>query len=272
MTWPKVAAGLSVDPGPETTWSTGGELHTEPAAVAVDSSGRARACGSQAIQAAGRKGAGLRLCHPFTSTEVMDVDLSRAYLRWLVERARCLRRRLPLMIVIPAETPARTAAVWGDLARSIGAEPMVVQRPVAAVAGLGLATASGIAHLVVEAEPDATELAVVVDGLVVASQVVPPLPTGLDEAADVVRSFLVSIDPDHEIDIADQGINLVGRRADYAFGKAFAADVGLAVNIPDRPEAVVIEGARRAMEAIRPYLDLVTGRAGPGLRGVRGAV
>lgn len=270
MTWPWAPEGLSVDPGTNTTWSSGPALVTEPTAVAVDVTGTPRACGSKAVLVAARRGSGLRLTRPFTSMGVLDAPLARAYMRWMIDSAGCGRRRLPLMLVVPAK---REAGGWKELAESIGVRPLVVERPVAAVVGLGLDGDSGIAHMVVDAELDATEVAVVVDGVVVGARQCRPLAEGMAETTSAIRSLLFTIDPDHELDVADRGIHLVGRQmADSGLAGALADRVGLAVTVPDDPGKVVIEGARRTMETVRPYLRLVWSprrRSRLRLRGVR---
>ncbi|MGH8910907.1 MAG: rod shape-determining protein [Acidimicrobiia bacterium] len=260
MKWPRASEGLSVDPGADTTWASGPKLVTEPTAVAVDASGTARACGSRAVLVAARRGSGLRLTRPFTAMSIVDPLLTRTYLRWVIETAGCGRLRVPLMVVVPAVADSE-AGGWRELAESIGVRPLVVERPVAAVVGLGLDDVSGAAQMVVDAEHEGTETAVVVDGVVVGARHSPPLSKGLRATAAAVRSLLVSIDPDHELDIADRGINLVGRQmADMRLAGALGERVGLAINVPDDPGRVVIEGARRTMETMRPYLPAVLSR------------
>lgn len=273
VTWPWAPEGLSVDPGADTTWSSGPTVVTQPTVVAVDATGAPRAFGSRAVLAAARRGSGLRLTRPFTSMGIVDAHLARTYLRWVIDTARCGRRRLPLMVVIPART-GRDVGGWQELAESIGVRPLAVERPVAAVAGLGLDSISEIAHMVVDAELEGTEVAVVADGIVVGARQAPPLTTGVAATAAAIRTLLVTIDPDHELDIADRGIHLVGRRmADASLVGALADRVGLAVTVPDDPGRVVIDGARRTMETVRPYLSPVWSRrwgSRLGLRAVRG--
>lgn len=228
--------------------------------------------------AAARRGSGLSLCRPFTSRSIVDPELARTYLLWLMETTRTGRRRTPMMVVVPAGSSPTTVAMWRDLGDSVGARSMVVERPVAAVAGLGLETDAGIAHLVVDAEVDGTEVAVVVDGRVVASRQVPPISSAMAAVVAAIRDLLVTIDPDYEIDIADMGIHLLGREVkDPRLAEVLAQSVGFPVAMADNPESVVIEGARRTMEAIRPYLSMVTTRSPRtarrlGFRGARGAV
>jgi len=271
MVWPWAPAGLSVDPGPETTWSSGSKLITEPTAVAVDDTGIARACGSRAVLVAARRGSGLHLARPFTSMTIDDPVQTRAYLRWVIETAGGRRRRPTLMVVVPALSRAEIVSMWRELAESVGVRPLVVERPVAALAGLGIDVAVGTAHMVVDAEKDATEVAVVADGSVVDVRQTPPLSVDVAATAAAIRSLLVTIDPDFELDIADQGIHLVGRQvADARLAADLATRVGFAVNVANDPERVVVAGAQRTMETVRPYLAQVLSRRRVGVRGVRG--
>ena len=173
------------------------------------------------------------------------------------------------MVVVPAVADSG-AGGWREMAESIGVRPLVIERPVAAVVGLGFDDATGAAHMVVDAELEGTETAVVVDGVVVGARQTPPLSKGLGATAAAVRSLLVTIDPDHELDIADRGINLVGRQvADIRLAGALGERVGLAVKVPDDPGRVVIEGARRTMETMRPYLPAVLSRRARSRRSLR---
>jgi actin-like ATPase involved in cell morphogenesis len=271
MAWPWAPAGLSVDPGPDTTWSSGTKFITEPAAVAVDDTGAPRACGSRAVLVAARRGSGLHLARPFTSMTIDDPALTRAYLRWVIETAGGRRRRPTLMVVVPALSRPEITGMWRQLAESVGVRPLVVERPIAALAGLGIDAAEGTAHMVVDAERDATEVAVVADGSVVDVRQTSPLSIDVAATAAAIRSLVVTIDPDFELDIADQGIHLVGREvADARLAAELAARVGFPVNMAKDPGRVVIAGAQRTMETVRPYLAQVLSRRRVGVKGVRG--
>lgn len=212
----------------------------------------------------------MRVARPFSSVSIEDPVLTRAYLRWVVATAGGGRRRVPLMVVVPAMCHPDVAKAWRDLVGSVGARPLVVERPVAALAGLGVDVATGTAHMVVDAERDGTEVAVVADGVVVDARRTPPLSEAPGETATAIRSLLVTIDPDYELDIADEGIHLVGHKA---AGDDLAADlaerVGFAVILSDRPDRVVVDGAQRTMETVRPYLAQVLARRSA-FRAVRG--
>jgi actin-like ATPase involved in cell morphogenesis len=246
-------------------------LVTEPVAVAVDAEGNPKAFGSRAVLLAARRGSGLRVRLPFTSLGIDDPALGCAYLRWLIETGGRGRRHTQLMVVVPALAGPRMAGSWRRLGKAVGADALVVERPLAALAGLGIDVSSGSAYMVVDSERDATEVAVVAEGAVVDARHTPPLSAGVEATAEAVLSLLVSIDPDFELDIADRGIQLVGRQG---LGRDAAADLASRVGFPVvaavSPERVVIAGAQRTIEEVRPYLHQLRARSGTGLRAVRG--
>lgn len=268
MSWPLAPVAVAVDPGSDTTWAKGERAIAEPTAVAVDDQGRAHLFGSEAVMAAARRQSGLALIRPFTASEVIVPRLAGAYLQWLVARAgegHC--RLVPLMLVVPTTGLSPTADRWGMVAAGIGARPLLVERPLAAVAGLDLARDPARAVMVVVATGESTEVAVIADGKVVHSRHCDPMDQSIADIATVIRSALVSIDPDLELDVADAGIFLVGPRASARLAAELTARVAVEVSLAPNPERVVLEGARQAMETVRPFLPKLTGKFRAGLAG-----
>ena len=239
--------------------------------MAVDLEGRPRAFGSAAVMESARRSSGLSLCRPYTSSEVLDVRLSRAYLRWLVATAgEGHTKGVPLMLVVSVSARPTSVPSWRALADSLGLKSLLVDRPLAAVAELEVEASSGRAMMLVMAETKSTEIAVVAGGVVVMARTCPPLTEGMAAVAAVVRSALVSIDPDHELDVIDGGVHLVGLAANWRVAedltKRLPCDVVMAAN----PGQVVLEGARKAMDTVRPFLPMLSGRTWR--RSIKGAL
>ncbi len=271
MTWWSSPRSVALDPASEAAWRSGTKLVTEPVAVAIEGNDRPCAFGSRAVLLAARRGSGLSLRIPFTSTTILDRALGRAYLRWLVETAGRGRRNTQLMVVVPALAGPPLAASWRSLGEEVGARSLVVERPLAALAGLGVDVSSGGAYMVVDSERDTTEVAVVADGTVVAARHTPPLTVGIETTAEAILSLLVTIDPDFELDIADLGVQLVGRQmASEAVAAELATQVGIPVVAAGDRARVVIDGAQKTIDEVRPYMHQMLARGRTGFRAVRG--
>lgn len=118
-------------------------------------------------------------------------------------------RKVPVFMPIHAAVAERVVEQWCEVIRAIGANPVVVKRPIAAAAGLGLDMA-GRTHLLWEMDEEIIEVAVVVDGDVTISQTIRSLQGGWRTALDAVTQMLASIDPDQELEIRDHGLHVYG--------------------------------------------------------------
>ena len=174
------------------------------------------------------------------------------------------------MLVVSVTARPNSVPSWRVLADSLGLRSLLVDRPLAAVAGLDVEASSGRAMMLVMAERGSTEIAVVAGGVVVMARTCPPLAEGMADVAAVVRSALVSIDPDQELDVVDGGIHMVGLAANWRVAEDLAKRVPCDVVLADNPGQVVLEGARKAMDTVRPFLPMLTGRSWR--RSIRGAL
>jgi actin-like ATPase involved in cell morphogenesis len=246
---------VAVDIGPQFTsvWSPGGSLDAQPSVVAVDRSGEARAHGFRAVLGCARRSSGLRLVWPFERGRVGDPDLARQHLNWALEQVG--RRRFRGKVILPVHTglPESARRGWQALVESTRAHPVLLERPMTAALGLGLDVDGPQAHLVVELAGSLVEVSVVAEGSVVAARLLDPPPNGLFSVASAIQEMLRTLDPDHELDIRDDGIHLHGWSIETdATALAELVDVAIAPG-STMPSAVAI-GARRALEETLPYL------------------
>ncbi|HEX7100649.1 MAG TPA: rod shape-determining protein [Acidimicrobiia bacterium] len=256
---------LVVAPGAETAWSGGAEVVTQATVVAVDQAGRIAGFGSKAALAAAKRGEDLRLYQPFSATEIFSVDLTRAYLRWLVESWPEGGRHPVLALLLPDCAMERSER-WKAVCDSIGVGFVTISRPVAAAAGLGLDVDSGAADMIVDVRSDAAEIAVVADGGVLFSRnCYEPTPSTV---ASTIRSALVQIDPDLEWDVLSGGIHLLGRVPADEWRRELSKTLGVRVGFAAEAERVLIAGARTNLDALESYLWSVTPGVSRLFRGV----
>src|SRR5690554_3356166 len=125
---------LVVAPGAETSWAGDAEVTTQATVVAVDGEGRLAGFGSEAALAAAARGDALRLFQPFSATEIFSVDLTRAYLRWVIESWPAGGRHPVLAFLLP-DCAADGVDRWKAVCDSLGVGFITISRPVAAAAG-----------------------------------------------------------------------------------------------------------------------------------------
>ncbi|HLU52632.1 MAG TPA: rod shape-determining protein [Acidimicrobiia bacterium] len=256
---------LVVAPGAETSWAGDAEVTTQATVVAVDGEGRLAGFGSEAALAAAARGDALRLFQPFSATEIFSVDLTRAYLRWVIESWPAGGRHPVLAFLLP-DCAADGVDRWKAVCDSLGVGFITISRPVAAAAGLGLDVDSGAADMIVDVRSDAAEVAVVADGGVLFSRTCyDPTPSTV---ASTVRSALVQIDPDLEWDVLSGGIHLLGRIPGKEWTDELSKTLGVRVGFSSEAERVLIAGARSNLEGLESYLWSVTPGVGRLLRGV----
>jgi len=255
---------LVVAPGAETSWAADADITSQATVVAVDPDGRIVGFGSEAALAATRSD-DLRLSQPFSATEIFSVDLTRAYLRWVVESWPAGGRHPVLAFLLPDAANDRSER-WKGVCDSLGVGFVTISRPVAAAAGLGLDVDSGAADMIVDVRSDAAEIAVVADGGVLFSRTCyEPTPSTV---ASTIRSALVQIDPDLEWDVLSGGIHLLGRVPGDEWTRELSKMLGVRVGFTPDAERVLINGARSNLETLESYLWSVTPGVGRLLRGV----
>lgn len=254
-------SGAVLDPGPEVAWSVGGKLHREPAVAALDSAGRVVGFGSRAILAAARRGSGMVILPIFDSFRPIRADLASIFLEWMTGGCR---RGSVVAVTLAADTSPAAVAGWNGLARRFGLEPVVIPRPIAVCSGLDLDRERS--HLVAVVAPDVLEVAIVSGEGLVASRSLGGEPE-LGELPALVRSLLVQVDPDHEADVLDEGIHVVGEVAAATRAATEVAErVGCEATVAADPEWVIVKGATGILQTVSPYL---TPRLGRRFRAVR---
>jgi hypothetical protein len=123
---------------------------------------------------------------------------------------------------------------------------VVVSRPLAAVAGLGLAP--GAARMVVDRRHDGVEVsAVTEDGVIAAEH------SARSTVADVgcaTRATFAKVDPDLEWLIREDGVDLLAEGFDRRWVEGLAATLGVTVRVTDDPVALLRAGVRADRAAI----------------------
>lgn len=160
-------------------------------------------------------------------------------------------RHLPVFLPVQAAMTPVEVERWCDVIRGIGADPIVVRRPNAAAAGLGLEV-DGHTYLMMEMGARFIELAVLVDGEVIASRSIRYLDGGWRTALDAVSEMLAGIDPDQELEVRDHGIHIYGPEREMA--PYFGEMVGLILAAPSGNSHTVTLGTQRIARDILRWL------------------
>jgi len=135
---------------------------SEPAVAAIGAQGRVLGVGTQALVEAERNGA--ELCSPLDRREVADVRALHAIVQHLITRAVGRQRifKPEVMAAVPSAMGGRSRREVLEAATLAGARTVyLVDVPLAAAIGAGLAVTTRVGHLVVDIGGDLTEVAVV---------------------------------------------------------------------------------------------------------------
>jgi actin-like ATPase involved in cell morphogenesis len=243
-----------------TTFAAGAVRGSAPTAVAVDSAGRSFDFGDTAVLATARRGTRASLVVPFTHRRMESEAVAADYLAWLVGEAGCRRREAILAPIVAATGHESAARAWRRAASVAGLRSIVVSRPLAAAVGMDLDVESSTARLIIDLVDGTAEVSVIQGGETRVTRSCPG--TEPADVAAVVRSILIQLDPDHEQDVVDCGISVIGEAIANGWREELERGAHLPVTaIGDG--AVVLEGGRRTVEGLRPYLRrLVPGRPG----------
>lgn len=228
----------------------------EPSVVAVDGpSGRLVAAGSEAHEMVGRTPDRIRTVRPLRDGVIVDPELTEEMLRLFVERVRPTRLFRPRMVVcVPSGITGVERRALEDAAVRCGARQVfVVEEPLAAAIGAGLAVTDTVASMVVDIGGGTTDVAVVALGGVVASR-------SIDVAGAELERVLLD-------DVRDRHGLLLGpgtaERVIHEIGSCFPLGTELetrvrgrdvATGLP-RPMTLTSPEVRRAVDA--PVLAIV---------------
>lgn len=241
-----------IAPGPTTTRWVGFEAETQPALVAVDrATGHPCHFGEDVLSAVAGRWDEFDLISPFSATEMLSPHLTLAYIRWLVATAPHVGRRPATALLVPAAPPMAQFA-WRSIGERLAGATVILLRPILAAAGLGLDVDSAVAHLIIDARADGTEVAVVGESAVLAAQAVPGRDP--DEIAAAVRSVLGGLDPDLEYEVRSEEAHVVG--VEWAESRSLADALGLPVRGSPDHEAVFAAGVRADRGLINTYFKV----------------
>lgn len=235
-----------IDPGTRVTnvWSSATGIVSHPSLVAIDGRGVILSHGFAAVDLTGRHHDTLSPGLPFRDGDVADETLARAFLRWLLAGAGQIMRSRAILFPLPTSTSDEVASHWKYLARAVGGRPVIADRPTAVALGLGLSVETERAHLLIEVTSDFVEIGVVSRGAVIAEHLIRGEPESWSILVDVVRSMLLHLDPDDELDIREEGLHLVAPEPQSKLLARLLADgVGVPVLLTDSDTHPVLFGA-----------------------------
>ncbi len=158
----------------------------------------------------------------------------------LAEMGVSVLRRVPVFLPLHNDLPPEVNEDWCRLFRTLAVDPVVVQRPLAAAAGLGLEM-PGRSYLMLETSESLVEVSVIIDGMV-SSRLIGAADGGWRTVYETITRMLSELDPDQELDIRDSGIYVYG--SDRT-GARFLADMsGLEVAEPVGDHFSVARGSQ----------------------------
>lgn len=234
-----------------TSFVAGNLRRSTATAVAVDASGRSLAFGNTAVLATARRRGRASLVVPFSHRRIESESTAADYLTWLVGEAGCRRREAILAPIIAAAGHDSLAASWRRVATAAGLRSIVLSRPLAAAEGMDIDLGSSNARLIVDLVDGLAEVSIIQGGEVQVSRSCPG--TEPADVGAVVRSLLIQLDPDHEQDVADSGITVVGEALPGGWRDELERRAHLPVTTVVSAQ-VVLEGGQRTVDGLRPYL------------------
>ncbi len=243
-----------IDPGTRVTnvWSSTTGIASHPSLVAIDGRGVIFSHGVAAVDLTDRRHDGLSPGRPFRDGDVADETLARAFLRWMLTGAGQIMRSRAILFPLPTSTSDEVASHWKYLARAVGGRPVIADRPTAVALGLGLSVETERAHLLIEVTSDFVEIGIVSRGAVIAEHLIRGEPESWGLLVDLVRSMLLGLDPDDELDIREEGLHLVASEPQSQLLARLLADgVGVPVLITDAETHPVLLGASQMFIAGR---------------------
>ncbi|MGE0768737.1 MAG: rod shape-determining protein [Hyphomicrobiaceae bacterium] len=165
-----------------------GVVIDEPSLVAVQNRGGVReilAVGERASTMVGRTPEAVEAIHPLRDGVIADFVATEEMLRQFIRRAKSIYhlRRPRILICVPAgATPVERRAVY-ETAVSAGARKVyLIEEPVAAAIGAGLAIEEPVAQMVVDIGGGTTDIAVLAMGNVVQARSLRRAGNAFDEA------------------------------------------------------------------------------------------
>jgi actin-like ATPase involved in cell morphogenesis len=243
------------------TFAAGAVRGSAPTVVAVDPAGRSFAFGDTAVLATARRGTRASLVVPFTHRRMASEAVAADYLAWLVGEAGCRRREAILAPIVAGTGHDGVAGGWRRAASAAGLRSIVLSRPSAAAVGMDLGVESSTARLIVDLVDGTAEVSIIAGGETQLTRSC----SGTEPAdvAAVVRSILIQLDPDHEQDVVDSGISVIGEAIANGWKEELERRAHLPVTVVGDTEQVILEGGRRTVEGLRPYLrSFVSARSG----------
>ncbi len=182
--------GVAIDLGTASTRMIrqgSGLVFDEPSVAAVDmNSGRLLAYGVSALRMQGRAAGRVRIVRPIRRGQVVDLDLAKAVLRHLLERAGAGRlSRMPVVVCVPGgATGVQRRAVEQGL-RDGGARHIVLlDHAIAVAVGARLPIQEPAGSVVVDVGAGTTEVGILALG---AAAVSVTAPVGGDDIDDAIR-------------------------------------------------------------------------------------
>lgn len=243
-------AAIDIGSDYSSVWNPSNGSVSHPSIIAVDTHKAVHAAGLEAILAGARRDNRLVTEKPFAADLTPDPNTAEIYLRWLFQEAGFHDlTSVPVFLAMHAESPPDPPLAL--LLADLGADPMVIHRPVAAAIGLDVAAGTASNHLMVELWEDGAEIAFIKGGMVARAETVYGCGRDLVESA-IVR-LLFETDPIAELEIRDSGIHVYGWAAQQK-ALSLTSAIGLPLASPVGSGTTIIEGARLLAESVLPWL------------------
>ena len=188
---------------------------------------------------------------------IADPDAAAALLRGVLEKSGALAGfRGPRLVLAWSRcgNPDEAKKAWRDAAVRAGArEVYLVESPMAAMIGTGEDVTDGEVRMVLHAEEDAAEAALVRRAELIWSEILLPecLADRVAALAELAERCAQGVPPEERVSLAEHGIWLTGGETFLpGLRDAVAVRTGLPVHVPENPELAVLFGMGRILDEL----------------------
>ncbi|MBT5856547.1 rod shape-determining protein [bacterium] len=244
----------------------------EPSVVALDrKSGRVLAIGEEARGMVGRTPGNIIAVRPMRDGVIADFETTEAMIRWFIDRVKDRRRLMSprVLVGIPYGITSVEKRAVLDAARLAGAkETYLIEEPMAAAIGSGVAVTEPTGHMVVDIGGGTTEVAVLSVGGIVVSESIRVAGDEFDEAiishcrknynlligermAEKVKIKIGSASPFSE----EKTMSVTGRDLLTGFPKTFTLTATEVREAVSEPVSQILGALRRTLEKTPPELS-----------------
>ncbi len=248
-----------------------GIVHREPSVVAIDErTGGVRAVGAAAKRMIGRTPGSIRAVRPLKDGVIADFDVTADMLRYFIKRVvkNALLFRPRLLVCIPSGVTEVERRAVDEAAREAGAKTvMLIDEPMAAAIGAGLAVEEPTGCMVVDIGGGTSEVAVISLGDIVNKCAVRTAGDDFDEAiiAYIKKKYnlLVGERTAENIKIhigsaapydGEETVEVKGRNLPDGLPKGIAVTAGEVQEALADPVGAIVDAIRHTLDSTPPEL------------------